>query len=125
MTSGKFFQIDVSHVQVLALSLAKLSFSRPGWKVYLRRVAENLSAAATFDEFVVHGPESRLVVEEVLQRLVPEKVEAIRFQFQVNGVVALWARKHGLSIGTAEIDELCACLTLDPRTIVPIGGSGD
>lgn len=120
------FEIEESDRQALALALAKLTFTRPGWRTYLRMIAESLSGVEMFDEFVEQGPDVKLDIERVVQRLDPEgeAKKPIRLQFQVNGVVALWARKHNLSIGTAEIDELIECLTLDPRAIVPMGASG-
>lgn len=124
--SGHTFEIEEADRQAIVLALAKLTFTRPGWRWYLRTIAESLSAAEMFDESVEHGPDVKLDVERVVRRLDAEgeAKKPIRFQFQVNGVIALWARKHNLPIGKAEIDELIAFLTLDPRAIVPLGVSG-
>lgn len=124
--SGYTFEIEDADRQALVLALAKLTFTRPGWREYMRTIAERLSSTAMFDEFVEQGPDVKLDVERVVQRLDSEgeAKKPIRFQFQVNGVIALWARKHDLPIGADEIAELIGCLTLDPRAIVPMGPSG-
>jgi len=115
-------EIEGADRQLLILALAKLTFTRPGWKEYARTVAETLLGAEMFDEFVTQGPDVKIDIERVVQRLDPEgeAKNPIRFTFQVNGVIALWAKKHNLAVGVAEILELCACLTLDPRAVVPM-----
>lgn len=115
-------ELEEADRQAIVLALAKLTFTRPGWRWYLRTIAERLSAVTMFDESVEQGPEVKLDVERVAQRLDPGSENwPPRFRFQVNGVIALWARKHGLPIGMDEINELIAFLTLDPRAIVPLG----
>ena len=118
------FEIEEPDRQAIVLALSKLTFTRPGWRRYMRTIADGLSGADMFDEFVEQGPDVKLDIERVVQRLDPEgeAKKPIRFQFQVNGVIALWAKKHDLPIGLEEINELIAFLTLDPRAIVPLHG---
>ena len=57
LSNKHVFEIEEADRQALVLAIAKLTISRPGWNAMLRRIAESLSGAAMFDEFVSHGPE--------------------------------------------------------------------
>ncbi len=52
-------KIDEGDRQMIILSLAKLTFTRPGWKYALREVAKSLHGEAMFDEFLKHGPDQK------------------------------------------------------------------
>lgn len=215
------FEVPESDRQAIVLALAQLRFSRPGWKEYLRIIAERFSGGKLWDELVDFGPDERpeqegspseptlakvlrvvtthfdvtaeallsrdrtnsvnhprhvgmylareatrrslaevgeffggrghsavvYAVEQVADKMLCDDeflrtVESLlervlsgagswppRFRFQVNGVCALWGRKHKLQIGMDAINELIACLGLDPRAEVEftpkVGPPGD